>query len=64
MTSKVQRRWSGRPECGDFGPAYFAIACVRLLSLAFFLLPRDAGAEMSGRKPADEAIGEARHPIP
>ncbi len=42
----------GREELGpaDFAPAYFAIAAIGLLSLGFFArLPRDAGAEVSGR---------------
>ncbi|MGH7288636.1 MAG: MFS transporter, partial [Myxococcota bacterium] len=41
-----------RDELGatDFSPAYFAIAAISLLSLRFFTpLPRDAGAEISGR---------------
>ncbi len=49
-------------HASDFAPAYFAIAGVSLLSLPFFLrLARGAGAEMSGRKAADEAIVEATH---
>ena len=42
-----------RNELGatDFSPAYFAIAAISLLSLLFFApLPRDAGAEISGRR--------------
>ncbi len=42
-----------REELGpdDFAPAYFAIAAISLLALLFFLpLPRDAGAEISGRR--------------
>jgi EmrB/QacA subfamily drug resistance transporter len=45
----------GRNELGatDFSPAYFAIAAISLLSLLFFAaLPRDAGAEISGRRGA------------
>lgn len=44
--------WKGQQELGasDFAPAYFTIAAISLLSLAFFLpLRRDAGAAMSGR---------------
>ena len=46
--------WHGREELGpsDFSLAYFAIAAISLLSLAFFArLPKSAGAEISGRKP-------------
>jgi hypothetical protein len=36
---------------GDFGPAFFAVAVIAGLStLAFWWLPVDAGAEMSGRR--------------
>jgi EmrB/QacA subfamily drug resistance transporter len=45
--------YHGRDELGptDFSPAYFAIAGISLLSLLFFApLPRDAGAEISGRR--------------
>jgi len=44
---------SGRATLGpdDFPSAYFAIAGISLLSLFFFApLPRDAGAEISGRR--------------
>ena len=45
----------------DFSPAYFAIAAISLLSLLFFgPLPRDAGAEISGRaKETPPAIATA-----
>jgi MFS family permease len=48
---------SGRDTLGpdDFAPAYFAVAAISLLSLLFFAqLPRDAGAEISGRR--EEAV--------
>jgi EmrB/QacA subfamily drug resistance transporter len=57
----------GRDELGaaDFSPAYFAIAAISLASLFFFArLPRDAGAEISGRREAPpEAVagGQATH---
>jgi EmrB/QacA subfamily drug resistance transporter len=58
----------GRDQLGatDFSPAYFAIAAISLLSLLFFApLPRDAGAEISGRRgklsPAI-ATASAAHP--
>ena len=60
--------YHGRAELGatDFSPAYFAIAAISLLSLAFFVpLPRDAGAEISGRRetPAEIVAQEAAtHP--
>lgn len=43
----------GHAELGptDFAPAYFAIAAISALALLFFVpLPRDAGAEVSGRR--------------
>ena len=46
----------------DFSFAYFAIASISLLSLFFFApLPRDAGAEISGRRepPAEAVAGSA-----
>jgi len=55
----------GREELGasDFSPAYFAIAGISLLSLFFFArLPRDAGAEISGRREAAPAEAMAREP--
>ena len=45
--------FAGRTKLGpdDFAPAYYAIAGVGLASLYYFMkLPRDAGAEMSGRR--------------
>jgi EmrB/QacA subfamily drug resistance transporter len=45
--------YHAREELGpnDFAPAYFAIAAISLLALLFFLpMPRDAGAEISGRR--------------
>jgi EmrB/QacA subfamily drug resistance transporter len=60
--------YHGRDELGatDFSPAYFAIAGISLLSLLFFApLPRDAGAEISGRRetrPEAIAEGAATHP--
>jgi len=49
----------------DFSPAYFAIAAISLTSLFFFSrMPRDAGAEISGRReapPEAVASGEATH---
>ena len=47
----------GREELGpdDFAPAYFAIAAISLMALLFFVpLPRDAGAEISGRRERSE----------
>jgi EmrB/QacA subfamily drug resistance transporter len=61
-------RYHGHDELGptDFAPAYFAIAGISLLSLFFFApLPRDAGAEISGRRetrPEAVAEGVATHP--
>jgi EmrB/QacA subfamily drug resistance transporter len=55
----------GRDELGatDFAPAYFAIAALSLLSLFFFApLPRDAGAEISGRRPEEPAKVVAGEP--
>src|SRR5262245_33536628 len=58
----------GREQLGatDFSPAYFAIAGISLLSLLFFApLPRDAGAEISGRpeaRPEATAEAAAAHP--
>jgi EmrB/QacA subfamily drug resistance transporter len=50
----------GRDQLGatDFAPAYFAVAGISLLSLLFFAaLPRDAGAEISGRRePPPEVV--------
>jgi MFS family permease len=43
----------GRTElaAGDFAPAYFAIAAISAMAVAFFAqIPHDAGAEMSGRR--------------
>jgi hypothetical protein len=60
--------YHGRDELGatDFAPAYFAIAGISLLSLLFFApLPRDAGAEISGRRetrPEAIAEGATTHP--
>jgi Major Facilitator Superfamily len=64
--------YHGREELGatDFSPAYFAIAGISVLSLLFFVpLPRDAGAEISGRRaaapaePADVVAGtQSTHP--
>jgi hypothetical protein len=59
---------SGRDLLGadDFAPAYLAIAALSLLSLFFFApLPRDAGAEMSGRRDQRiEALSRASTPHP
>jgi EmrB/QacA subfamily drug resistance transporter len=58
----------GREDLGatDFWPAYFAIAATSLVSLFFFApLPRDAGAEISGRRERPpEAVAQepATHP--
>jgi EmrB/QacA subfamily drug resistance transporter len=58
----------GRDQLGptDFSYAYFAIAAISLLSQFFFVpLPRDAGAEISGRReatPEAAASAEATHP--
>lgn len=47
----------------DFAPAFFGIAAISLLSVGFFLpLLPDAGAEMSGHRPA--APGEPVAPSP
>ena len=60
--------YHGRDELGatDFSPAYFAIAGISLLSLLFLApLPRDTGAEISGRRetrPEALAGGAATHP--
>ncbi|MFI5314602.1 MAG: MFS transporter [Myxococcota bacterium] len=53
----------GRAElaANDFAPAYFAIAAISLASLFFFArMPRDAGAEISGRReePAEAVTSE------
>jgi MFS family permease len=56
--------WTGKAALGphDFGPAFFAIAAISLFSLCFFLpLPRNAGAEISGREPGREAVADATH---
>jgi len=56
--------WTGKTALGphDFGPAYFAIAAISLTSLFFFLpLPRNAGAEISGREEGREAVASATH---
>jgi hypothetical protein len=55
---------SGKAALGprDFGPAFFAIAAVSLLSLCFFLpLPRNAGSELSGRVADRRAVADATH---
>lgn len=47
--------WRGGDTLGaaDFAPAFFGIAAISLLSVGFFVpLPPDAGAEMSGHRPA------------
>jgi EmrB/QacA subfamily drug resistance transporter len=57
----------GREELGpeDFAPAYFAIATISLLALGFFVpLPRDAGAEISGRREAKPEAVAASEPAP
>jgi MFS family permease len=45
-------RWRDQPlDASTFAPAFFTIAGVSSLALLFFVrLPRDAGAEMSGRR--------------
>jgi hypothetical protein len=51
----------------DFPPAYFAVAAISLLSLFFFApLPRDAGAEISGKReaPAARAVAADSTPHP
>jgi hypothetical protein len=56
--------WTGNTELGphDFAPAFFAIAAISSTSLFFFLpLPRNAGAEISGRTEAREAVADATH---
>jgi len=56
--------WSGGTTLGadDFALTYFAIAAISLASLFFFIpLPRDAGAEMSGRSEHPEAITKTAH---
>jgi EmrB/QacA subfamily drug resistance transporter len=46
----------------DFAYTYFAIAAISLTSLFFFVpLPRDAGAEMSGRRERPELIAKTAH---
>jgi EmrB/QacA subfamily drug resistance transporter len=55
---------SGKATLGprDFGPAFIAIAALSLVSLWFFLpLPRNAGAELSGREEDRRAIADATH---
>jgi hypothetical protein len=59
----------GREELGpdDFAPAYFTIAAISLASLLFFArLPRDAGAEISGKReaPAARAVAADSTPHP
>jgi len=57
----------GREELGpdDFAPAYFAIAAISLASLLFFArLPRDAGAEISGKREAAPAAAVAADGAP
>jgi MFS family permease len=56
--------WTGKTALGshDFGPAFFAIAAISLVSLFFFLpLPRNAGSEISGREEGREAVADATH---
>jgi EmrB/QacA subfamily drug resistance transporter len=51
--------WTGRAELGprDFAPAHLVIAAISLTSRSFFLpLPRDAGAEISGRDRALDQV--------
>jgi EmrB/QacA subfamily drug resistance transporter len=60
--------YHGREQLGpnDFSPAYFAIAGLSLLSLLFFYpLPRDAGAEISGKRESQpEAMAQDASPHP
>jgi EmrB/QacA subfamily drug resistance transporter len=54
----------GRATLGadDFAYTYFTIAAISLTSLFFFApLPRDAGAEMSGRREHPELIAKTAH---
>ena len=56
--------WNGRTALGphDFAPAFFAIAAISFVSLLFFLpLPRNAGAEVSGREEGTQAVADATH---
>jgi hypothetical protein len=46
---------------GDFGPAFFTVAVIAALStFAFWWLPADAGAEMSGRQMPAQAQAATR----
>ncbi len=46
----------------DFAPTYFAVAAISLVSLWFFVpLPRNAGAEISGREEEKQAVAIATH---
>jgi EmrB/QacA subfamily drug resistance transporter len=60
-------RFHGREELGpdDFAPAYFTIAAISVASLLFFArLPRDAGAEISGKREAVRAEAVAADGAP
>jgi EmrB/QacA subfamily drug resistance transporter len=47
----------------DFAPAYFSVAATSLLSLFFFApLPRDAGAEISGKRERVTEVAAAEAP--